>query len=46
MELVNGEIEAGNYNINFNASNLSSGIYFYELQTGSFVESKKMILLK
>ena len=45
-ELANGEIEAGTYDINFNASQLSSGIYFYRLQAGNFIESKKMILLK
>lgn len=46
-ELVKGEIEAGTYDINFNASQLlSSAIYFYKLQAGSFVETKKMILLK
>lgn len=45
-ELVKGEIEAGTYYITFNASNLPSGIYFYKLQAGSFVEIKKMILLR
>ena len=45
-ELVNGEIEAGNYEITFNASNLPTGTYFYRLQAGSFVQTKKMILLK
>jgi len=44
--LVNKQQQAGNYEVNFNANNLSSGIYFYKLQSGSFVESKKMILLK
>jgi hypothetical protein len=46
VELVEGEIEAGIYEITFNASILPSGIYFYKLQAGSFVETKKMILLK
>jgi hypothetical protein len=44
--LVNEEKSPGNYEINFDASNLSSGIYVYKIQEGSFVESKKMILLK
>jgi len=44
--LVNEKQNAGNYEVNFNAKNLSSGIYYYRLKTGSFVESKKMILLK
>ncbi len=44
--LVNKEQQPGNYNIEFNASNLSSGIYFYLLQAGSFVTTKKMILLR
>jgi hypothetical protein len=45
-ELVNGEIEAGSYNIEFNATNLPSGIYFYKIQSNNFSETKKMILLK
>ncbi|HSW55495.1 MAG TPA: T9SS type A sorting domain-containing protein [Ignavibacteriaceae bacterium] len=44
--LVNEEKPAGNYEVNFNASSLSSGTYFYKLQAGSFIETKKMILLK
>jgi hypothetical protein len=44
--LVNEEKPAGNYTVTFNASSLSSGTYFYKLQTGSFIETKKMILLK
>ena len=44
--LVNEEKPAGNYEVNWNASNHSSGIYFYKMQAGSFVETKKMLLLK
>jgi len=45
--LVNNEFrQAGNYVFDFNASNLSSGIYFYRLETEGFNESKKMMLIK
>ena len=44
--LLNEEKAAGNYKINFNASELTSGVYFYRIQAGEFIETKKMILLK
>lgn len=44
--LVNEIQSTGNYEVTFDASSLSSGTYFYRLQTGSLVESRKMILLK
>jgi hypothetical protein len=45
-ELLNGEKEAGTYNISFNASGLANGVYFYKLNAGSFSSVKKMILIK
>ncbi|HEY6906053.1 MAG TPA: T9SS type A sorting domain-containing protein, partial [Ignavibacteriaceae bacterium] len=44
--LVNTTKDAGNYEVNFNASSLASGLYIYKIQAGSFVQSKKMLLLK
>ncbi|NWG29049.1 MAG: T9SS type A sorting domain-containing protein [Ignavibacteriaceae bacterium] len=44
--LVNETKTAGNYTVNFDASDLTSGIYFYKINAGSFTETKKMILLK
>jgi hypothetical protein len=45
--LVNGMINAGTHDVQFNASNLSSGIYFYVIKVGnSFFQTKKMILIK
>ncbi len=45
-QLVNKELAAGNYNVNFDASNLTSGIYFYTLSSSNFTQTKKMILLQ
>jgi len=44
--LVNGYQQKGQYVINFNASELSSGIYFYQLSTNQFTQTKKMIYMK
>ena len=44
--LVNQEQSTGSYKIDFNASSLASGVYFYQLKAGTFIETKKMILIK
>ena len=44
--LVNGMVTAGSHSVNFNASKLSSGVYFYRIESGNFVDTKKMFLLK
>lgn len=45
-ELVNGQKSAGQYIVDFNASSLTSGIYFYRLETNGFVDVKRMVVLK
>jgi carboxyl-terminal processing protease len=44
--LINKQQSPGNYSVKFDASNLPSGIYFYKLQSGDFVQTRKMILMK
>lgn len=44
--LINQEKPAGSYEVEFNTSSLSSGIYFYTLQAGNFMETRKMVFLK
>jgi Secretion system C-terminal sorting domain len=44
--LIDEYKQAGKYETEFNAANLPSGVYFYKLQAGSFISTKKMILLK
>ena len=44
--LVNGELNSGTYEYSFHGGNLSSGVYFYKLETDGFIETKKMLLVK
>ena len=46
VTLINGEKPAGSYEVAFDASSLPSGVYFYQLRAGSYIETKKMILLR
>lgn len=46
VKLVNEVKQAGNYTVSFNGSNFASGVYFYRIQSGDFVQVKKMILIK
>ena len=44
--IVNEEKPAGNHQVEFNATGLSSGIYFYKIKAGDFIQTKKMLLIK
>ena len=44
--LTNSELDAGNYDLKWNAAAYASGVYFYELKAGGFTETKKMIVIK
>lgn len=46
VTLVNEEKQPGIYEVKFNGGNFSSGVYFYRLQSGSYSETKKLILMK
>lgn len=46
ITLVNEEKEKGNFEVEFNADNLSSGIYFYQMKTENYTQTKKMLLLR
>jgi len=45
-EIVNKQLEKGDYKIRFDSKGLSSGVYFYELRTKNFKQVKKMLLLQ
>ncbi|MCW9066782.1 MAG: T9SS type A sorting domain-containing protein, partial [Ignavibacteriaceae bacterium] len=45
-KLVSDKKDAGYYEVSFDASKYNSGIYFYRIQSGDFVETKKMVLMK
>lgn len=44
--LVNEEKAIGSYEVDWNTSNDTSGVYFYQLKTEEYVDTKKMILIK
>jgi len=44
--VLNENKQAGTYEVNFNASSLSSGVYFYKMTAGKFSSIKKMVVLK
>jgi hypothetical protein len=44
--IAEGTYEAGYYKVNFNSSNLSSGMYIYRIESSDFVKTMKMMLLK
>ena len=45
-QLVNGEVEVGYHEVRFDASGLSSGVYFYRIIAGDFVQTRKLLFLR
>ena len=46
LSLVNEFKQAGSYSVTFDATNYPSGVYYYKIKTGSFIQVKKMVLIK
>jgi photosystem II stability/assembly factor-like uncharacterized protein len=46
VELVNGEMDAGHHEVQFDGTHLASGVYFYRFQAGTFLQTKRLMLLK
>ena len=44
--IINSQMQPGSHSVSWNAANYSSGVYFYKIETGSFVDAKKMLLIK
>ena len=43
--LINGDMDAGDHEVSFEGSRLASGLYFYRIQAGNFVQTKKLLLI-
>lgn len=46
ITLVNGNLNSGSYKVDWNAAEYTSGIYYYKIQAGEFVQTRKMLLIK
>jgi hypothetical protein len=44
--LISEYKQSGNYEVSFDGSNLSSGVYYYKIESGNYFEIKKMVLIK
>jgi hypothetical protein len=44
--LVDEQKQSGSFDVNFNASALSSGVYYYQIKAGEFTSTKKLVLMK
>ena len=45
-QLVNDKLQPGTYEVTFDGSNLPSGVYFYKITAGNYIDTKKMLLIK